>query len=175
MNSREELLALADEYETGLQKCVASGYEEYGPDFQERQQMIIDALRYYARMHSPADSASIKEILSLYFFNGEPGDRTAINEAAIALQRKSLSQVSELDDASNACLELAAKHGYATGHGDTVSDMIREFSAQIPLRSSEGSTIVWLREIDRGTDSACWVVCNKIDPGAIMFTPADHK
>jgi hypothetical protein len=40
--------------------------------------------------------------------------------------------MSQLDDASNACLELAAKHGFATGHGDTVGDMIREFSAQIP-------------------------------------------
>lgn len=34
-------------------------------------------------------------------------------------------------DAQAACLELAAKHGFATGHGDTVADMIREFSAQI--------------------------------------------
>jgi hypothetical protein len=33
--------------------------------------------------------------------------------------------------AQAACLELAAKHGFATGHGDTVADMIREFSAQI--------------------------------------------
>ena len=41
------------------------------------------------------------------------------------------AQLSQLDDASNACLELAAKHGFATGHGDTVADMIREFSAQI--------------------------------------------
>jgi hypothetical protein len=39
--------------------------------------------------------------------------------------------LSALDDASNACLELAAKHSFATGHGDTVADMIREFSAQI--------------------------------------------
>jgi len=38
---------------------------------------------------------------------------------------------SELDDASNACLELCAKHGFATGHGDTVADMIREIDGQI--------------------------------------------
>lgn len=44
---------------------------------------------------------------------------------------QSHSQRSELDEANNACLELAAKHGFATGHGDTVSDMIREFSGQI--------------------------------------------
>lgn len=41
----QELLALADEYEVGLKKCVASGYAEYGPDFQRRHQMVIDALR----------------------------------------------------------------------------------------------------------------------------------
>lgn len=38
----------------------------------------------------------------------------------------------ELEDANNACIELAAKHGYATGHGDTVGDIIREFNSQIP-------------------------------------------
>jgi hypothetical protein len=43
----------------------------------------------------------------------------------------SAAGISALDDASNACLELASKHGFATGHGDTVADMIREFSAQI--------------------------------------------
>jgi hypothetical protein len=37
-------------------------------------------------------------------------------------------------DAHAACIELAAKHGYATGHGDTIADMIREFSAQIPIK-----------------------------------------
>lgn len=30
--------------------------------------------------------------------------------------------------------------------------------------------IVYLREIDAGTDNACWVICNKIDPGAVAFT-----
>ena len=41
----------------------------------------------------------------------------------------------ELEDANNACIELAAKHGYATGHGDTVGDIMREFNAQIPDRA----------------------------------------
>jgi hypothetical protein len=48
-----ELLALADEYEDGLKKCAGSGYEEYGPGFQRRQQMIIDALRFSALRASP--------------------------------------------------------------------------------------------------------------------------
>src|SRR5260370_42059188 len=43
-----ELEDLADEYEAGLRKCIASGYEEYGPYFQRRQQLIIDSLRFAA-------------------------------------------------------------------------------------------------------------------------------
>jgi len=31
--------------------------------------------------------------------------------------------------------------------------------------------IVWLREVDSGSDNACWVVCARGDPGAIAFTP----
>ena len=43
-----ELRQLADEYEAGLQKMVASGYEEFGPDVQRKHRMVIDALRYQA-------------------------------------------------------------------------------------------------------------------------------
>lgn len=46
------------------------------------------------------------------------------------------SMLSALDAASNACLKLAANHGFATGHGDTVADMIGEFDAQIGERLS---------------------------------------
>jgi hypothetical protein len=42
------LRQLADEYEAGLQKMVASGYEEFGPDVQRKHRMVIDALRYQA-------------------------------------------------------------------------------------------------------------------------------
>lgn len=31
--------------------------------------------------------------------------------------------------------------------------------------------IVYLREIDTGTDNACWVVCNRVDSEAIAFVP----
>ena len=57
------------------------------------------------------------------------------------------AQLSALDDASNACLELAAEHGFATGHGDTVADMISEFSGQIGNRHAELQA-----EIERLTD-----------------------
>lgn len=38
-------------------------------------------------------------------------------------------------------------------------------------REEDGETVVWLREIDAGTDTACWIVCNRIDPGAVAFSP----
>lgn len=30
--------------------------------------------------------------------------------------------------------------------------------------------VVHLREVDAGTDNACWVVCAEGDPGAVVFT-----
>jgi hypothetical protein len=38
----------------------------------------------------------------------------------------------EKEAADQACQRLCGKHGYGTGHGDTVADMIDEISAQIP-------------------------------------------
>lgn len=66
-----------------------------------------------------------------FLFREQLSDALA-KEPVIPAQRPGThSTISELDAASNACLELAAKHGFATGHGDTVADMIREFSGQI--------------------------------------------
>ena len=31
--------------------------------------------------------------------------------------------------------------------------------------------VVYLREVDAGTDNACWVVCNEVDDGAVAFEP----
>lgn len=45
---REEMLTLADEYEAGTKKAAATGYEEFGADFQHKRQLIIDALRLAA-------------------------------------------------------------------------------------------------------------------------------
>jgi hypothetical protein len=33
-----------------------------------------------------------------------------------------------------------------------------------------GEEIVWLRQMDAGTDNACWVVCNQADPDATPFS-----
>lgn len=43
-----ELLAIADRYEDGLKKMIASGYEEFGPEVQRQHRLIIDALRHSA-------------------------------------------------------------------------------------------------------------------------------
>lgn len=29
--------------------------------------------------------------------------------------------------------------------------------------------VVFLREVDAGTDNACWVISNRVDPGAVAF------
>ena len=50
-----EFDALADEYQTGLEKCAASGYEEYGPNFQRRHQMVIAALRAASSLRALAE------------------------------------------------------------------------------------------------------------------------
>lgn len=31
---------------------------------------------------------------------------------------------------------------------------------------------VYLRELDAGTDNACWIVCNQVDSDAVEFTAA---
>jgi len=83
----------------------------------------------------------------------------------------------ELEDANNACIELAAKHGYATGHGDTVGDIMREFNAQIPDRAQspwmdietapkDGTEILGLFFYPRDEDSypmlsGPWTTCFK--------------
>lgn len=36
-------------------------------------------------------------------------------------------------------------------------------------------TVVYLRQVDAGTDNACWVVCAKGDPGAVAFVPRQRK
>lgn len=50
-----EFDTLADEYQAGLEKCIESGYDEYGPDFQRRHQMIILALRGAASLRALAE------------------------------------------------------------------------------------------------------------------------
>lgn len=46
----------------------------------------------------------------------------------------------QLASADEACQRLCGLHGYATGHGDTVADMIDEISAQISLTDDTGKS-----------------------------------
>jgi hypothetical protein len=51
-------------------------------------------------------------------------------------------------------------------HGGTVIETTEQRDRRL-LRE----TIVYLREVDAGTDNACWIVCNKVDEGAVPFGP----
>jgi hypothetical protein len=76
---------------------------------------------------------AVKRIIHDGFNNGSSS--TAIADAILS------RRTSELDAASNACLQLAAAHGLATGHGDTVADMIRELFDG--LLSRRGGPVAW--------------------------------
>lgn len=45
-------------------------------------------------------------------------------------------------------------------------------SARLAAKPADEGVRAWLREVDSGTDNACWIVCNRIDPGAVEFSPA---
>ncbi len=62
-NPNDEIAALADEYEAGTNKALASGYEEYGPDFKRKRQIVIDALRLYARLSATSPGDAVREAL----------------------------------------------------------------------------------------------------------------
>jgi hypothetical protein len=49
MIDQEEILAIANDYEAGLKRALASGYEEFGPTWERRQRFIIAALHRYAQ------------------------------------------------------------------------------------------------------------------------------
>lgn len=44
---------------------------------------------------------------------------------------------------------------------DTVVDIL-----DAAKKARESTAVAWLREVDSGTDCACWVVCAKGDPGS---------
>lgn len=50
---RERLIALADDFELGTAKAVASGYQEFGPVWQHDRELIVKALRAYSGDHAP--------------------------------------------------------------------------------------------------------------------------
>lgn len=46
-----EYQELANQYQRGLDKMIASGYEEFGPAIKRQHAMIITALRAYVDRH----------------------------------------------------------------------------------------------------------------------------
>jgi hypothetical protein len=46
-----------------------------------------------------------------------------------------------------------------------------EKTGPCPVSQEQERPTVYLREVDAGTDNACWVVCNKVDEGAVAFAP----
>jgi hypothetical protein len=59
---REAMLALADEYEAGFKKAIASGYEEFGKTWELQCQLVIKALRLAASPPA-AGSEALREAL----------------------------------------------------------------------------------------------------------------
>lgn len=52
----------------------------------------------------------------------------------------------------------------------TVLDVVTELWGGEPLPNE--APLAYLRELDAGTDNACWVVCAKNDPGAVAVCRA---
>jgi len=52
------LLRLANEFEAGTIKAGASGYEEFGPEWQRERALIISSLRFCAHIGAPAQAES---------------------------------------------------------------------------------------------------------------------
>lgn len=59
-------------------------------------------------------------------------------EGLLDLAATALDSLSaRVNEADEACQRLCGAHGFATGHGDSVADMIDEISAQIGERLNE--------------------------------------
>jgi hypothetical protein len=57
-----EYAALADKYQDGLDKCLASGYEEFGPKFIREREMVIRALRIQAACDGDAAATPQEQV-----------------------------------------------------------------------------------------------------------------
>lgn len=59
----------------------------------------------------------------------------------------------------------AAKPGCLIGNERRLLSKIRGLERQLAFTGEP----VYLREVDAGTDNACWVICAKGDPGSVAF------
>lgn len=67
-------------------------------------------------------------------------------------------------DVSDEALKAAGGALGISGIGDAAAETVR----RLPQGGGD-ATVVWLREIDAGTDNACWAICNQVDSGALPF------
>jgi hypothetical protein len=57
----ETAIALADQYEAGMNRALASGYEEFGPLWESQHRLVIKALRSFA--HAPTPVRPLPQIV----------------------------------------------------------------------------------------------------------------
>jgi chromosome segregation ATPase len=62
-----------------------------------------------------------------------------------------IDRISKDADADEACQQLCRNHGFATGHGDTIADMISEIDGHIKdrLASLREQNNIWPHEVER--------------------------
>ena len=75
MTEQEEMLAIANDYELGMNRALASGYEEFGPTWERQHRLIIAALRRGAQ-RSPM-AADIAQIIKDGWHAGNGPDAVA--------------------------------------------------------------------------------------------------
>lgn len=51
-----------------------------------------------------------------------------------------------------------------------VDHMLEALAASAPSSDPTDAEVVWLRQIDAGSDNECWVVCSQLDAGATPFS-----
>jgi hypothetical protein len=86
MTEREELLALANEYEAGLNRALSSGYEEFGPTWARRQRLVIDALRGAAQ-GAALDREQIAAVLYIKRFPHRTWQTASLTETTLAYEQ----------------------------------------------------------------------------------------
>jgi hypothetical protein len=55
LGTSADFKALADKFQDGMDKCIASGYEEFGPEFMRERKMLIAALRAASALRALAE------------------------------------------------------------------------------------------------------------------------
>jgi hypothetical protein len=75
------------------------------------------------------------------------------------------------DDMMERLRDACGKEGYFIGvtTANKLLTAALEGSVAVPVEKALTDEIVWLREIDAGTDNACWVISNRSDRDSVPF------